>query len=165
MKAADSIVLVPGLMCDETVWRHQIDAFGADYEVRVADHGMLNSLGAMAERILDEAAPTFALVGHSMGGRVALEVLARAPERVARVALLDTGYKGVAPGEAGEREALLRMGHGFWLACVLGAAVAGVSGYLSLRVVLRTLGSEVFHRFAWYCLPLGLVVVAVGMSR
>jgi len=66
---------------------------------------------------------------------------------------------------AGEREALLRMGPGFWLACVLGAVVAGVSGYLSLRVVLRTLGSEVFHRFAWYCLPLGLVVVAVGMSR
>ncbi len=64
---------------------------------------------------------------------------------------------------AGEREALLRLGAGFWAACLLGAVVAGVSGYLSLRVVLRTLGSEVFHRFAWYCLPLGLVVVAVGM--
>jgi len=66
---------------------------------------------------------------------------------------------------AGERQALLRMGPGFWAVCLLGAAVAGVAGYLSLRVVLRTLGSEVFHRFAWYCLPLGLVVIAVGMAR
>jgi pimeloyl-ACP methyl ester carboxylesterase len=58
----------------------------------------------MAERILDEAAPRFALAGHSMGGRVALEVVARAPERVSRLALLDTGYEALAQGEAGDRE-------------------------------------------------------------
>ncbi len=58
----------------------------------------------MAERILDKAAPRFALAGHSMGGRVALEVVARAPERVSRLALLDSGYEAIAPGDAGERE-------------------------------------------------------------
>jgi pimeloyl-ACP methyl ester carboxylesterase len=58
----------------------------------------------MAERILDEAAPRFALAGHSMGGRVALEVVARAPERVSRLALLDTGYEALARGKAGDRE-------------------------------------------------------------
>lgn len=63
----------------------------------------------------------------------------------------------------GERHALGALGAEFWVACVVGAIVAGVSGYVCLRVVLRTLSSEVFHRFAWYCLPLGVVVVAVGL--
>ena len=59
----------------------------------------------MAEKVLREAPPRFALAGHSMGGRVALEVLRRAPERVAAIALLDTGVQPLAAGEAGEREA------------------------------------------------------------
>ncbi len=59
----------------------------------------------MAEKVLREAPPRFALAGHSMGGRVALEVLRRAPERVAALALLDTGVAPLAAGEAGEREA------------------------------------------------------------
>lgn len=105
MKQSESLVLVPGLMCDDTVWRHQVDALGAERDIQVAEHGLSDSLGVMAERILDKAAPSFALAGHSMGGRVALEVLAREPERVSRLALLDTGFRGVAPGEAGEREA------------------------------------------------------------
>jgi pimeloyl-ACP methyl ester carboxylesterase len=70
----------------------------------VADHGLSDTLGAMAERILERAPPRFALAGHSMGGRVALEVVARAPHRVTRLALLDTGYEALAPAEAGERE-------------------------------------------------------------
>src|SRR5690242_21898784 len=64
-----------------------------------------DSLGAMAEAVLKTAPVSFALGGHSMGGRVALEILRRAPERVERLALLDTGYQPVATGEAGEREA------------------------------------------------------------
>jgi pimeloyl-ACP methyl ester carboxylesterase len=104
MKQAQSLVLVPGLMCDATVWRHQIAGLGARGNVQVAEHGLCETLGAMAERILDAAAPTFALAGHSMGGRVALEVVARAPGRVSRLALLDTGYEALAGGEAGDRE-------------------------------------------------------------
>jgi pimeloyl-ACP methyl ester carboxylesterase len=101
---AESLVLVPGLMCDETAWQHQIAALGADRGIQVADHARSDTLGAMAERILDAAPPSFALAGHSMGGRVALEVVARAPERVSRLALLDTGYEALAPGAAGDRE-------------------------------------------------------------
>ena len=82
MTQAETLVLVPGLMCDDTVWRHQITAFSTGRDVLVAEHGLSDSLGAMAERILDSAASRFALAGHSMGGRVALEVVARAPERV-----------------------------------------------------------------------------------
>jgi pimeloyl-ACP methyl ester carboxylesterase len=91
-------------MCDDTVWRHQMVALGAGRDIQVASHALSDSLGAMAERILDLAPPRFALAGHSMGGRVALEVLARAPERVVRLALLDTGFEALPPGEAGERE-------------------------------------------------------------
>jgi pimeloyl-ACP methyl ester carboxylesterase len=101
---ADPLVLVPGLVCDETVWEHQVAVLGAGRDIQVAGHAHSDTLGAMAGRILDQAAPRFALAGHSMGGRVALEVLARAPERVSRLALLDTGYKALASGEAGESE-------------------------------------------------------------
>ncbi len=100
----EPLVLVPGLMCDPSVWSHQTAAIGAHCPVQIADHGLSDTLGAMADRILAQAAPRFALAGHSMGGRVALEVMARAPERVTRLALLDTGYEALAPAEAGERE-------------------------------------------------------------
>ena len=72
--------------------------------MQVADHGMCDDLGAMADNLLARAPAKFALAGHSMGGRVALEVYARAPERVTHLALLDTGYDSLPAGEAGERE-------------------------------------------------------------
>lgn len=59
----------------------------------------------MADHVMEVAgARTFALAGHSMGGRVALEVVRRAPQRVRKLALLDTGYQPRAPGEPGEKE-------------------------------------------------------------
>jgi undecaprenyl-diphosphatase len=62
---------------------------------------------------------------------------------------------------AGERHALAALGPSFWLACLVGASAAALSGYLALTIVLRTLTSRVFHRFAWYCLPLGALVIAL----
>ena len=47
----------------------------------------------------------------------------------------------------------------FWLAALPGAAIAGLTGYVALGVVIRTVSSRVFDRFAWYCLPLGIVVL------
>ena len=104
MNNTEPLVLVPGLMCDSAVWEQQIADLQAARSIQVADHALSDSLGVMAERILATAPPRFALAGHSMGGRVALEVVARAPDRVSRLALLDTGYEALAPGEAGERE-------------------------------------------------------------
>jgi pimeloyl-ACP methyl ester carboxylesterase len=99
------IILVPGLACDAAVWQHAREALGARAAVHVANHDTLDSLSAMAEKVLREAPARFALAGHSMGGRVAMEVWRRAPERVAALALLDTGVTALAAGEAGEREA------------------------------------------------------------
>jgi pimeloyl-ACP methyl ester carboxylesterase len=102
---AETLILVPGLLCDEVVWEHQRAALADRVEVHIAHHGLLDSLGAMAQRIIDQAPKRFALAGHSMGGRVALEVMRRVPDRVIALALLDTGCHPLAEGEAGDREA------------------------------------------------------------
>ncbi len=100
-----NLVFVPGLLCDQAVWKPQIKALKSVAKIQVADHGELDSLTAMAEAILAKAPAKFAVVGHSMGGRVALEVVRRAASRVTGLALLDTGYTPIAAGVAGEKEA------------------------------------------------------------
>ncbi len=104
-----SLILVPGLLCDAAVWTHQVAALSALADVRIAEYGPQDSLGAMAEAIIEVAPPLFSIAGHSMGGRVALEVLRRVPERIERLALMDTGYQPLAPGDVGAREAEGRM--------------------------------------------------------
>jgi pimeloyl-ACP methyl ester carboxylesterase len=97
------VVFLPGLLCDAAVWAPQMAALGRS--ATVVHYGGANSLTAMAERAL-QAAPAgrFALAGHSMGGRVAFELWRQAPERVERLALLDTGSHPLAEGAAGEAE-------------------------------------------------------------
>ena len=75
-------VLLPGLLCDRAVWEGQLAALGARAPCIVPDYGELDSLTAMAQSVLAQAPPRFALAGHSMGGRVALEILRTAPARV-----------------------------------------------------------------------------------
>ena len=105
---AEPLLLVPGLMCDHTVWEPLLPALTAGRACTVVDHGMADSLPRMAQQLLDTAPDRFAIAGHSMGARVALEVLRQAPGRVTRVALLDTGYQARASGAAGEEEARKR---------------------------------------------------------
>lgn len=106
------LVLLPGLMCDREVWAAQIEALAPHRPCHVMGYGSLDSLDAMAARVLDQAPPgCFALAGHSMGGRVAFEVMRRAPERVERLALLDTATHPLPDGEPGavERAGRLRL--------------------------------------------------------
>ena len=100
-----TLILVPGLMCDETSWAPILPALSAQAACQVVSHGEADSLTQMAQQILDSAPAQFDLAGHSMGGRVALEVVRIAPERVRRLALLGTGYRAKEAGEAGEKEA------------------------------------------------------------
>lgn len=99
-----TLILVPGLMCDATSWGPVAPALSAHRPCHVVSHGEADSLVAMAQHILDTAPPQFYVAGHSMGGRVALEVLRLAPERVLRLALLGTGYRAKEAGAAGEAE-------------------------------------------------------------
>ncbi|MBB5393794.1 MULTISPECIES: alpha/beta fold hydrolase [unclassified Herbaspirillum] len=103
-----TLYLLCGLLCDEVVWAAQAQALQDDYDVRVITFLQQDSMQAMAEKVLADAPANFALAGHSMGGRVALEVCRRAPQRVERLALLDTGYEAAAPGEADKRALLVR---------------------------------------------------------
>ncbi|MDX9874078.1 MAG: alpha/beta hydrolase [Spongiibacteraceae bacterium] len=105
---SDPLVLLPGLACDYAVWEGVAAALPG-VETQVIDYGAASSLEAMAAIALAEAPPRFALAGHSMGGRVAMEVIRQAPARVTRVALLNTGFRPLADGEAGEREVAGRM--------------------------------------------------------
>lgn len=97
------LVLLPGLLCDTAVWAPQMAALGRS--ATVVAYGEADSITAMARQALAVAPPgRFALAGHSMGGRIAFEVMRLAPERVERLALLDTGCHPLAAGEAGEAE-------------------------------------------------------------
>ncbi len=95
------LILVPGLICDADAWQSQVESLSNLCHIQIAVHGHANSLLKMAEQVLALAPARFALAGHSMGARVALEVLALAPERVTHLALLSTGYEGVRQGDQG----------------------------------------------------------------
>ena len=99
-----TLILIPGLLSDASVWEAQAGELARLCRVEIPDHGMIDSLGGMAEAILARAPPRFSVAGHSMGARVALEIWRRAPERVAALALLDTGAAPLAAGEAGAKE-------------------------------------------------------------
>ena len=102
--APTPLLLVPGLMCDQTSWGPMLPYLDEHITHTTVDHGDADSLVVMAERILDSAPAVFDLAGHSMGGRVALEVMRLAPRRVRRLALLGTGYRAKESGEAGAEE-------------------------------------------------------------
>ena len=105
-----SLLLLPGLLCDDFVWQAPVRDLDWPRVVAVAGYGGASSIGKMAGGVLGSAPERFALAGHSMGGRVALEVLRRAPDRVDRIALLDTGVHPRQAGERAKRMALLALG-------------------------------------------------------
>ena len=85
------VLLIPGLGCSSRIYEPVIGSLWRFGPVTVANHIRDDSMGAIARRILAEAPPRFALAGHSMGGYIAFEIMRQAPERVAKLALLDTG--------------------------------------------------------------------------
>src|SRR5579872_3467442 len=99
-----SLILLPGFLCDRAVWESQIAALSDIADCTCADYGMLDSLPAMAESVLRSAPESFFVAGHSMGGRVAFEIFRQAPERVRRIALLNTGSAARSAGEMGQEE-------------------------------------------------------------
>lgn len=105
-----TLVLIPGLLCDSVVWAEQARTLQPFAHSVIVDHGHHHSIDAMATAVLAMDLPErISVAGHSMGGRVALEILRQAPERVDRLALLDTGFQARPSGESGERERSQRM--------------------------------------------------------
>lgn len=105
----DPLVLLPGLLCDARLYGPQLPALAAAAETIVADLTRDDTIEAMAARVLAEAPARFTLCGLSMGGYVALAILRQAPERVSRLALLDTQARADPPEATQRRKDLMAL--------------------------------------------------------
>lgn len=104
-----TLILLPGLLCDAALWAHQERYLSDIVDVRIADLTLDDSLEMMAARVLADAPDRFALAGLSMGGYAALAILRAAPERVSRLALLDTAARPDTKEQATRRRILMQL--------------------------------------------------------
>jgi len=106
----ETLVLLPGLLNDAALWKHQLEHLGdlAD-RIVVPDLTRHADIGEIAASVLAEVSGAFALAGLSMGGYVALEMLRRAPDRVERLALLDTSARADSDEQRRRRTGLLQL--------------------------------------------------------
>ncbi|CAN7468142.1 alpha/beta fold hydrolase [Caulobacter sp. LjRoot300] len=100
------LILLPGLLNDAELWRDQVSGLADVARCQVPDLTHGESLRQLAEQVLADAEPTFALAGFSMGGYVAQEIARIAPERIARLALIDTAIRADTPQRAAQRRAV-----------------------------------------------------------
>ena len=103
------LALLPGLLNTGALWAHQIRHLADLADPWVADLTSQDSTAAMAASVLAAMPERFALAGLSMGGYVALEIMARAPQRVTHLALLDTRASGDEPREQQRRRDLMAL--------------------------------------------------------
>lgn len=148
------LVLIPGMMCDARMWAGLPSALHPRESVHALPIGG-ETMADIAATILKDAPPRFALAGLSMGGIVAMEILVQAPERVERVALLDTNPRAEAPAVRARREPQIERVMAGGLEDVMrqdmvpnyfitGSQRADLSG-LCLEMAM-SLGPEVFRR-------------------
>ncbi len=110
LSARPSVVFVPGLLCDWQLWQPQLEALAGRADTWVADVTRDDSMAGMAARVLSEAPfQRFALAGLSMGGYVAMEIMRQAPQRVTRLALLDTQARADTAEATERRHALIEL--------------------------------------------------------
>ena len=109
MTDRQNLLLIPGLVCDAAVWHHQTTHLADIAEIVVPAVAQGEGIAGMAQIVLDAAPPQFALAGFSMGGYVALEMLRRAPQRITRLALLDTSARADTPQKAEWRRKVIAM--------------------------------------------------------
>ena len=102
-------VLIPGLLCTPRLYAAQIPALWRFGPVTIANHTHDDSMAGIARRILAQAPPRFALIGVSMGGYVAFELQRQAPDRVAKLVLLDTTARPDAPEQTEQRKRQIEM--------------------------------------------------------
>ena len=117
------VVLIPGLLDSARLYAPQIPSLWQRGAVMVADHTRDDSMAAIAARILANAPQAFALVGLSMGGYIAFEIVRQAPQRVAKLALLDTSARADTPEQSAARRAQIALAAQGGFAAVLEAAL------------------------------------------
>ena len=147
------LILIPGMMCDARLWGNMPAALPCPVIHHIP--GSADNMAALAARLLADAPPRFALAGLSMGGIVAMEVLRQAPERVDRLALLDTNPLAERPEVQARRGPQIDRALSGGLASVMRdemkpnylADGAGKAAILDLCMDMAlTLGPQVFAR-------------------
>ena len=140
------LLFLPGLICDARIYAPQLAAFP---ESRAVDgYGQVDTLESMARVVLEQAPESFDLFGHSMGGRVALEVFRLAPNRVRRLALASTGVHSIGEGEPARRRALQAIGHDDGFAALVGT-------WLPPMVAERNRSKPIYGEMRQMCLDAG----------
>ena len=98
------LLLLPGLLNDAELWRTQIADLSDIAECIVGDQTRGETMQAVVDDVLAQAPARFALAGFSLGGLVAQAILRTAPERVLRLALIDTSIHADSPERARQRQ-------------------------------------------------------------
>ncbi|MGJ5175974.1 alpha/beta fold hydrolase [Bradyrhizobium oligotrophicum] len=107
MTDALPLVLVPGLISSPRIYAPVIPALWRLGPVMIANHIRDDAMAAIARRILAEAPLRFALAGHSMGGYIAFEIMRQAPERVSKLALINTQARPDTPEASARRRTMI----------------------------------------------------------
>ncbi|HEY1701745.1 MAG TPA: alpha/beta hydrolase [Trebonia sp.] len=149
------IVLIPGLLCTSRLYAQQLPSLWQSGPVMVANHQHADSMAAIAGQILAAAPPRFALAGLSMGGYLAFEIMRQAPDRVSRLALLDTSARPDVPEKTRTRHEQVALARDGRLGEVVDTLYQGWAGPerrddSALRQVVRQMaadtGPEAFAR-------------------
>ncbi len=109
MSSPAPLLLLPGLLCDARLWQNQINHLNNIANCTVPDTTQHDNIPAIAEAVLRDAPPTFALAGLSMGGYVAFEIMRQAPERVTKLGIFDSSARPDTPEQQQKRRLLLAM--------------------------------------------------------
>lgn len=149
-----TLVLIPGLVSDGIVWAPLAAAARAKMSIHQADPSGGNSISGMAGRFLTETPGHIIAVGHSMGGRVAMEMARQAPERVQGLVLANTGHHPKRDGEEVKRRQMIDLGNrdirqlaDEWLPPMLDPARAGDTKLLGeLKAMVLRAGPAVHER-------------------
>lgn len=150
------LILIPGLLNDADLWRDQVAALSDRFEVWIADITRGETMEALVEAVFALADGPVAVAGFSLGGYVAQAMLRRSPERIERLALLDTGFRPDTPARAAERATLTRQATSSGKFLGIGDRLLG--SYLApdhvanpdmagrVKAMTQRLGAEVFIR-------------------
>lgn len=121
MTARMPLVLLPGMPLDAALWEHQIAHLQDVAEISVGDVTGADSVAGLAAAVLDRAPERFLLAALSLGGYVALEILRQAPERIVRLALLDTSARPDTPEQTANRRQAVELARQGRFAAVIAA--------------------------------------------
>jgi pimeloyl-ACP methyl ester carboxylesterase len=142
------ILLVPGLVSSPRIFAPVMPALWRLGPVTVANHIRDDNIGAIARRILAEAPPRFALAGHSMGGYIAFEIMRQAPDRVAKLALINTQARSDSPEATERRRGMMARARSGQYHALLDELFPGFvhpsrHGDASLRQLIHDMGDDV----------------------